>query len=103
MKLLKEVHGDEEEGGVFGGLDGVAREVPVGLTPLALTLVRQVGLQTAQLLLPHPLTCQGVPQQAQGVPPRHGGSFSSSLPQLRILSAAPPCCTGSSPGHRLSE
>lgn len=47
VELLKEVHGDEEEGGVFGGLDGVAREVPVGLLPLFLALVRQVGLQTA--------------------------------------------------------
>ncbi len=31
VKLLKEVHGDEEEGGVFGGLYGVASEEAVGL------------------------------------------------------------------------
>lgn len=82
VKLLEEVHGEEEEGGVFGGLDGVSREVPVGLLPLFLSLIRQVGLQAAELLFPRPLTTQGVPQQVQRVLPRHGGSVRFSLSQL---------------------
>lgn len=86
VKLLKEVHGDEEEEGVFGGLDGVAVEVAVGLLPFLQAFIRQVGHQVAEVLLPRPLTSQSISDQSQRAPPHHGCSACFLFPLLTDLS-----------------
>lgn len=61
VELLEKVHGDEEERGVLGGLDAVAWEVAIGLLPLLQALIRQIGRQAAELLLPSPPAPQSLP------------------------------------------
>jgi len=82
VKRLKEVHGDEQEDGVFSGLDGIAKEVAVGLLRIPQDLIRQIGHQVADVLFPCSLTSQSISDLVQRTLQSHSCSECFSFPLL---------------------